>query len=198
MPNLLQQLENNEVVLLMYLADELPAVDRAEVEQMLAGDASLREKLEELRAAHTAVLNAVQELDRQSPPLSEAAAVRQVSRAMRQWQIDHFSQKQDISPKRGLRYPWWLYPLASAAAIVLAVMIWWGMKSDAPQQLARTPDGVVDDEDPAIRIVVSLQNQEDNGPGMLDAEQQASALKSRSDEGSQLSSILMTDSAPVN
>ena len=49
MSSLLQQLENNEAVLLMYLADELPAEDRAEVEQMLATDAGMRAALESLR-----------------------------------------------------------------------------------------------------------------------------------------------------
>ena len=38
MSNLLQQLENNEAILLMYLAGELPEPDRVEVEQMLVSN----------------------------------------------------------------------------------------------------------------------------------------------------------------
>ena len=46
MPTQLQHLENNEAVLLMYLAGELTDSDRAEVEQMLATDARLRAELD--------------------------------------------------------------------------------------------------------------------------------------------------------
>ena len=59
MASLLQQLENNEAILLMYLADELGADDRREVEQMLRGDAGLAAELDELRAAQNAVMAAI-------------------------------------------------------------------------------------------------------------------------------------------
>ena len=75
MPSLLQQLENNEAVLLMYLADELPTDDLAEVEQMLANDPGLRAELESLRAAHATVLDGLHELDHQSLPAVSDAVV---------------------------------------------------------------------------------------------------------------------------
>ena len=41
MSELLHNLENNQAILLMYLADELPAEDRREIDQLLLVDASL-------------------------------------------------------------------------------------------------------------------------------------------------------------
>ena len=49
----LEKLENNEFILLMYLADELPAEDKAEVDQLLATDRGLRAQWVELRAAQS-------------------------------------------------------------------------------------------------------------------------------------------------
>ncbi|MEZ0265091.1 MAG: hypothetical protein ACAI43_10220, partial [Phycisphaerae bacterium] len=84
MKNLLEQLENNEAILLMYLAGELPTEDRAEVEQMLGRDAGLRATLDELRGLHTDVTSAMVRLDAAEPLPSRDSAVRQVSRAMTQ------------------------------------------------------------------------------------------------------------------
>src|SRR5690349_24514678 len=84
---MLQRLENNESVLLMYLAGELPAEDRAEVEQQLAADAGLRATLERLRETNDALARVLTGADGVVlPPATEAArrsaAVRRVSRAM--------------------------------------------------------------------------------------------------------------------
>jgi hypothetical protein len=78
MGSLLQQLENNEAVLLMYLADELPAEDRLEVEQLLARDAGLRAELERLRDMTDALTLALTDADGVGiapPPIAAAAAI---------------------------------------------------------------------------------------------------------------------------
>ena len=86
MASVLQQLENNDAVLLMYLAGELPAEDRAEVERMLAVDAGLRQNLERLRQTYAWVAGALGRQDRAvAPAVPQAVAVRRVGRAMRQW-----------------------------------------------------------------------------------------------------------------
>ena len=128
MQSVLNQLENNDAVLLMYLADELPAADRAEVERMLAVDAALRGQLEHLRAAYGSISDALARDDRAArPAVSEAAAVRRVGRAMRQWHARRLAAvpapERRTSP---LRYPWWAYPLAAAASVVIAFLVWWG------------------------------------------------------------------------
>src|SRR5690349_11161580 len=73
----------------MYLADELPAADRAEVEQTLANDDSWRTELERLRAAHEAVSSALRQAEA-VPAAEESAAVGRavgnVVAVMRQYQ----------------------------------------------------------------------------------------------------------------
>ena len=128
MASVLQQLESNEAVLLMYLAGELPAEDRTEVERMLAVDAGLRADLERLREAFAWFSAEVARDDRAiRPAVSEGAAVRRVGRAMRQWYARRLAAAPAPRPAAGtLRYPWWAYPLAAAASVVIAFLVWWG------------------------------------------------------------------------
>src|ERR1700722_11818788 len=137
MTSLLQQLENNEAILLMYLADELGADDRREVEQMLGRDDGLRAELEKIREAQIAVMAAIGALDQSAPlAVSTPVAMRHVSRLMKQWQVDRLARPlAEAQNKRGPRFPWWAYPVASAATaagVLIALMVWWGMKSDGP------------------------------------------------------------------
>jgi hypothetical protein len=131
MTSLLHQLENNEAILLMYLADELSAEDRADVEQQLATDASLRGELERLRALHDETVTGLQGLDAHSRlPVSEHVAVRRATRMMRQWQIDHLNAPPPEEPIKELRFPWWSYPLTTAAAVLIAFLVWWGNRGE--------------------------------------------------------------------
>src|SRR3954452_24349124 len=101
----LQQLENNEAILLMYLGGELPADDRAEVEQMLAADTKLRGELDALRATQEQLTGMFSRADAATPlPLPRPVAVRQVSRAIRQWQEDRAGASR-AHPRRRIRLP---------------------------------------------------------------------------------------------
>ena len=62
MGSLLQQL-NNESLLLMYIADELPAEDRADVDQMLAGSPTMQAELEAIQAAYLGVTDSLRSAD---------------------------------------------------------------------------------------------------------------------------------------
>jgi hypothetical protein len=125
--SLLQQLENNEAMLLMYLADELPAEDRDEVERMLAVDAGLLAQLERLQRAYNTFAAAMERQDAASRlPVPESVAVRRVGRVMAQWHARRLASPKEAKPVATLRYPWWAYPLAAAASIVLAFLVWWG------------------------------------------------------------------------
>jgi anti-sigma factor RsiW len=124
MPSLLEQLENNEAVLLMYLADELPAEDRAEVEQLLASDAGLRAALRELSGMQDQVMSGLAALDAASAPSgSQAAAVRQVSRDITRWNLEGHPEPV-VQPTPRALVPWWSYPLTAAAAILVAFLVW--------------------------------------------------------------------------
>ena len=138
MTSLLHNLENNEAILLMYLADELSAEDRAEVEHMLGSDGGMRAELERLRALQEGTVAAIGAADAGARlPVSEGVAVRRVMRMMRQWQIDHAHAPPPQEPIRELRFPWWSYPLTTAAAVLIAFLVWWGNRPEiAPRRVA--------------------------------------------------------------
>jgi hypothetical protein len=179
MPSHLQNLQNNEAILLMYLADELTGEDRAEVEQMLATDAILRNELDYLRDSQEKVLAELAVLDRQPTRISQAVAVRQVSRAMKQWQVDRLSRPREVPvTRRGLRYAWWIYPSVSAASIVIASIIWWGMNNPDNSPSGPTAEAT----DPVKSLMASFQDSEQTNDHLADAEQQAMNLNNPSDD----------------
>src|SRR5688572_32911208 len=124
MRSLLEHLDSPDAVLMMYLADELPTEDRARVERILADDAAMRDELDRLRAAQESVDGALAGADAARPlPGSEAAGVRQVGRMIRHWQVERLTRAagaHDRNAPRALRFPYWSYPLAAAAAVTLA------------------------------------------------------------------------------
>lgn len=135
----LQQLENNEGILLMYLADELAPQDRAEVAQMLATDPGLRAELVRLQTLQDGFDAGLAELDRIEPlAVSSGVAVRQVARGIAQWHAARVARPAPPAPP-GLRYPWWAYPTAAAAAVMLAFLVWWGNKPDTSRLVFNPP-----------------------------------------------------------
>src|SRR5205823_3338451 len=106
---MVQQLENNEFILLMYLAGELPAEDRAEIEHMLATDASLRFQFDALRDAQERFTESMARLDAASPPPAEAAAVRRIGRALRQRAAERRAVPAPAEVRHGRHIPWWVY-----------------------------------------------------------------------------------------
>ena len=122
---MIEHLDNNEQILLMYLADELPPDDRAEVVQMLATDATLRSDLERLRATQQTVMERLGDLDAASPlPVNVAAAARQVGRDVRQWLARPSADAKRAAVAHGPRSWGWALPAAAAAAIVVATGLW--------------------------------------------------------------------------
>ncbi|HEV7301203.1 MAG TPA: hypothetical protein VGN72_17690 [Tepidisphaeraceae bacterium] len=133
MPSLLEQLENNEAVLLMYLSGELPDEDRDEVKQMLSTDAQMAAELTRLRAALADSDALIASSDGNARlPIAADVAVRNTVRAMRQWRLTHPEKPPQPVVKAGLPYPWWAYPTSAAAMVLLAALAWWGIRPDAP------------------------------------------------------------------
>src|SRR5690349_19035171 len=145
MSNLLQQLENNEAILLMYLAGELPEPDRVEVEQMLVNDDALRAAMAELAAlqADLGGLLARAESPALAAPPRREASIRRVVRAM--------AAAREESPVAGaalkiaaasadeprpFRLRWVTYPVAAAAVLLVGIII---MSNRAPSVLPPSP-----------------------------------------------------------
>jgi anti-sigma factor RsiW len=135
---------NNEAILLLYLADEMPAEDRAEVERMLQSDAEMRSALARLESAVGAFETAMSTSDAR-PLASESAAIRRISMAMRRHSLESAAvaaASSKTAPALTLRYPWWTYPAIGAAAVLVISASWWGSRTDAPMKLPAEPQAI--------------------------------------------------------
>jgi hypothetical protein len=124
MASLMRELKDDRAVLMMYVADELPAEDRVAVEQRLAGDARLCGELEQLRQLQQTVFGQFDETEHRLSP-SDEAAIRRVVREMRRYQIEQANRPAPAPIARFHGPPRWSYPLlAAAASILLAIGLW--------------------------------------------------------------------------
>jgi anti-sigma factor RsiW len=140
MSNLLGQLDNDQAVLLMYLAGELPEEDRVEVEQRLVNDPALRDAMADLAALQGSV-DAQLALGDAVPLPRREAAVRRVVRAMATAQDQRLAREADAAlaaePPRAYRLGWWAYPAAAAALLLVGIMI---MSKVTPSKLEPTEE----------------------------------------------------------
>lgn len=134
---MLNELDNDESVLLLYLAGELSAEGRADVDRRLAAEPALRQALTRLEAMHGAVADWFKQAD--AAVIADdggrgrsAVAVRRVSRAFVQRRTAEEAAKaaaaknESMWPKSLL--PRWAYPLTAAAAIIVGLLslVQWG------------------------------------------------------------------------
>lgn len=143
----LRDLENNESILLMYLAGELAPEDHAEVEQMLTSDASLRQALASLQQAQQETSGALAELDRQTrPPVSQAFAEATVVHMIRQWQERRRRMSRTlVMPSRLM--PRIVFGLATAASLIIGYFVWLAYHpSHTPTNSPAPTNDIADDE----------------------------------------------------
>ncbi len=158
MKSLLHTLDNSESILLMYLFDELPADDRAEVEEMLRTDAGLRAELEQLAAAHESVIDVLETSDSAARAATNKTAVRNAYRAIDQWNTRRLlTVPQEPARRRSLK--WVAYSAGIAAMFLVGFLFYWGMESDTtPAGLpANRPEMV----DRMNKLIDSFGNQPD-------------------------------------
>jgi hypothetical protein len=141
------------------------------VERRLASEPDLRPQLEQLRAAEQATRSVIERLDALEPaPGSMAPALRQVGRNIRSWQHQRIAgAARPRTTPATLRFPWWSYPLAAAAAITFAFLAWWYNLGDdslrpyaqvqPPPEMRSAPATTNNSDD--NRIMIALTNPRD-------------------------------------
>jgi hypothetical protein len=173
MSSLLQQLENNEAILLMYLAGELPEADHAEVRQMLASDPALRAALADLSVLHDDVAGVLAGADAARPLSRADVATRQVSRAMVAARLEGQRAQPAPPAKRSrLRIAWWAYPIGAAAMLTVAMTLFSGgrptnmtsstMPDESSIAMAPFPQGpteIIPSTEPSNDSLAKLENE---------------------------------------
>ena len=119
MTNVPDQLDQSSL-LLMYLAEELPARERAALEKRLASEKALSAQLDELRQIQARFETQMRHLDAASTAYAHAALVGRISHAMQEHGVAQMNREtENLEPRRVLRFPVWAYPIAAAAAVAL-------------------------------------------------------------------------------
>jgi len=181
--DVLEQGGDEGATLLLYLAGELPGADRAELERRLAEDATLRQRLERLREAHDRFVEAMPALDRTTRlAVPESVAVRRVAAAMRQWQAARLARPVAAPRAKPVGFPRWAYAVATAAAAVIAFVVWWGNTDDTDRHVAElTPryHNGTQTEHPAMYDLVAMLMRETSVP--IEAPDEVASLIEPSD-----------------
>jgi anti-sigma factor RsiW len=178
----IEKLENNEQVLLMYLAGELPAEDHEEVDQMLSVDTALQSELSLLLDTQNFVNGKLSLLDDISPMrVTVDFAARQVGREIRQRQANPRIPARVAKPEQPARSWRWLYPTTAAASIAILLMIWLGHQATSTNspysQSPRLPSFAVADQSETTNLLMeSLQ-----GPVGTDAPDAKAAVATDDD-----------------
>ena len=137
---------DNDSLLVLYISGELANGEKAALERRLANEPALAGELEKLRAAHGFCGEAIAAVDATAKmPVGEGVAVRRVSRAMQQWQVDRI-RAAPLTQKKGLPLPWWSYPVAVAASVIIAFLVWSSRQS--VNSIAADPSPVNSSADP--------------------------------------------------
>jgi anti-sigma factor RsiW len=146
--------DNREPVLLLYLANELPPEDRADLERLLSSDASLQRDLDSLRALQTQVVGGLDILESSTVlAASENLSTRRVMREMRRFQLELDSRAPaHLETGRHHAWPRWTYPLAAAAAIIFILLGLWGIGAIdfTPQLPGPGPRKLAEENDSSI------------------------------------------------
>jgi hypothetical protein len=131
-------LDEHAADLILYLAGELPAQRRQDLEQRLSADAALRGELDDLRLADEAAVLGLRRADAARGPAGGGAALRSAEQAVEQWAASRVAPPPSAPrPAMKLHVPRWVYPAAAAAALFVAFMAWWGGRElDLPRRIS--------------------------------------------------------------
>jgi hypothetical protein len=184
MKPLSQQLEN-ESLLLLYMAGELPPTDREELEVMLARDAGLRSQLKLLQSAQGATFAGLARLDAGEPLQSPEPAMRQIDRSMKQWWIDQ-QARPALAPATRSMIPVIGWSVGTAVAALLVFCIWWGFHSTDTSHYA--------DTQPSINSPAGGGSLADGGSSSADSPDNASPQNTSTDP--KAVQVVTVDSSP--
>lgn len=119
---------DKEGLLLLYIADELSPADRLAVERMLQTDAPLKREYDALVSANAMLAADAASLEIDQTRLDRAIAKTQ--QAMHD--LKPAPSVSSAEEPRRLMLPWWTYPVAAAASILVAAAVFMANISPPP------------------------------------------------------------------
>ena len=111
-----------ERLMLLYISGELSSHDQEEVRRRLAADPAMQQRLEDLRSTYSGVDLYFEGAD-ELTHLNTGRAVNNAIAGVRRFQAELRSKPVQSEPTRRLLLPWWMYPLAAAASILVAAAV---------------------------------------------------------------------------
>ena len=115
---------DSDALLVMYVNGELANGEKAALERRVASEPALAAELQRVRDAQSFFADSIRDADAGAKmPVGEGVAVRRVSRAIQQWQVDRI-RSTPPAQKKGLPLPWWSYPVAVAASLIIGFLVW--------------------------------------------------------------------------
>jgi hypothetical protein len=152
----------DQLLLLLYLSNEMSLNERRALENRLAGDTALRRQLEALQETEAAVNQGLSALDASDAIDNRArAAERQVARALAQWQVDRLARPAAADTRTKIRrVPVWLYPLSAAAVVMVCLGLWY-------LSFDRNDDGsLADGFEPPTNMELTIPDDEEPTPDL--------------------------------
>jgi anti-sigma factor RsiW len=155
----IEKLKDDQALLLMYLADELPGAERDKINRRLGAEPALLSQLSHLRSAHATFVTAMGFLDRSTAaPVPTDAAVARASRLVRQWTTQRLARPAAPLRSKSASVAWWYYPLAAAAAVIIAVTVS-VLHHQRVNNIAQTPG-----DSPSANAPIVAENNNQNQP----------------------------------
>jgi hypothetical protein len=158
-----EHLDPDQAELLLYALGELSEDRQREVDQRLMVDADLRAQLDAIRNDHDMIFRGLSELDASEVIVSSSFLERLVARTIRQRRVDQLVSPAHRPIAVHPRGAWgWIHTAATAASILIGLLLWWGMRTrdvqlaGIPRTAAVLTDG--DGASPAAPIHTSLSD----------------------------------------
>lgn len=161
---------DREAMLTLYAADELPSEQKQRVDQMLAGDESLKADLAQILDARVLIDRELARADQVDPlPVSAGSAVRAVTRELKQRQVEDLARPMKVAPGAHRRWLVMLYPAGVVAAVLAFGIYKWSGVQDFPSQpgAQNSEDGT--DFESNRRFARALFPEVDREPSDLDS-----------------------------
>jgi anti-sigma factor RsiW len=183
MKKTLDQIQDKDSILLMYLSDELSPADRQKVDEMLGADADLSARLQAMSELNRFFSKVMADLNESESTDVSQPSLRGPKRLLRQYALE---RRRPVTVEIVARTsPWMRYGFSVAAAVLVGCMIWWDVypgapaKPHAPQIIAEQPADTPKDDSATMALLVDTME----SPVMDDGTSQViAAVDSRADE----------------